>query len=127
MADLYLRHCGAISAQILVPRESDAVTAAFGGSPVSPLRAPRCCFYDGATTRILEVPQAESNRVNPRRLSELIHEGFDRKHVGVRTQRAQRRGSHRHLVYVVVDHALVWKVVYRNRVTVRRPRGERHV
>src|SRR5204863_125615 len=91
MADLYLGHCSAISAQVLVPRESDTVATAFGGFPAVPFGAPRSCFYDGATTRILKVPQAESNRVNPCSLSEFVHEGFDRKHVGVRTQRTQGR------------------------------------
>src|SRR6266480_4793166 len=87
MADLYLGHCSAISAQVLVPRESDTVATAFGGFPAVPFGAPRSCFYDGATTRILKVPQAESNRVNPCRLSEFVHARFDRNHVGVRTQR----------------------------------------
>src|SRR5439155_4252422 len=52
MADLYLGHCSAISAQVLVPRESDTVATAFGGFPAVPFGAPRSCFYDGATTRI---------------------------------------------------------------------------
>src|SRR5437764_976439 len=127
MADLYLGHCSAISAQVLVPRESDTVAAAFGGFPAVPFGAQRSCFYDGATTRILKVPQAESNRVNPCSLSEFVHEGFDRKHVGVRTQRTQRRGPHRHFAYVVVDDALARKIVYRNCVAVRCACGERHV
>ena len=127
MADLYLGYCSAISAQVLVPRESDTVAAAFGGFPAVPFSAPRSRFYDGAPTRIPKVSQAESNRVNPCSLSEFVHEGFDRKHVGVRAQRTQRRGPHRHLAYVVVDDALARKIVYRNCVAVGCARGERHV
>src|SRR5260370_36572716 len=106
MADLHLGHCSAISAEILVLRKSDTVTAAFGGFPAAPLGAPRRCVYDRTTAWILEMPLTERDRVHSCRLSELVHEGFDRKHVGVRTQRAQRRGPHGHLAYVVVDDAL---------------------
>src|SRR6266699_4642885 len=125
MADLYLGHCSAVSAEILVPRKSDTVTAAFAGFPAAPFGSPRRRLHHRPAPRILEMPQTEGDRIDLGRLSELVHEGFDRKHVGVRTQRAQRRGSHRHLAYVVVDDALLRKIVYRNRVTVRRPRGER--
>src|SRR5258708_10602503 len=127
MADLYLGHYSAVGAQILVFRESDAVTSPLSWLPAAPFGAPCRCVYDRTTARIFEMPPAEGDRVYSCCLSELVHEGFDRKHVGVRTQRAQCRGSHRHLAYVVVDDALVRKIVYRNRIAVRRPRGERHV
>src|SRR4029077_9767969 len=116
MADLYLGHCSAVGAQILVFRESDAVTSPVSGFPAAPFGAPCRCVYDRTTAGIFEMPLAEGDRVYSCRLSELVHERFDRKHVGIRTQGAQRRGSHRHLADVVVDDALVWKIVYRNRI-----------
>ena len=135
MIDLHLGDHRAVCAEVLVFCESDAVTAALTGGPVPPARAPRhrldyragTRVDDRPAPRIFEVAHAEGDHVDFGSLSELVHEGLDRKHVGVGAQRTQRRGAYWHLVHVVVDDALIRKIVYRNGVAVRRSRGERHV
>ena len=81
----------------------------------------------GARTRVLEVPQAELDRIGERGRRELVDERFEREHVGVAAERAQRRGAHRHFRQEVLEHLLVREIVERNRVALAAAGGQRRV
>src|SRR5262249_56805101 len=53
-----------------------------------------------------------------RRERELVEEGFDREHVRVGTEGAQRRHPQRHLLDEMIHHALAREIVERDGVAV---------
>ncbi len=72
----------------------------------------------GAGARVLHVGEPEGDRIGAGRRRQLVHEGFEREHVGVGAERAQRRDPDRHVLHEVVDHPLAREVVERDRVAV---------
>ena len=74
----------------------------------------------GALALVLDVREAERHRVDAGGGRELVHEGLDRKHVGIGAERAQRRGAHRIFHDQVVRGALAREIVERDGVAVAR-------
>ena len=72
----------------------------------------------GAGARVLHVGKAERDRIGTGRGRQLVEEGFEREHVGVGAERAQRRHPQRHVLHEVVHDPLVGEVVERDRVAV---------
>src|SRR2546427_401339 len=102
-------------------------TPTFGGRPARPIRALRRRLDHRPGALILQMSQTKLDWVEPSSICKLVHEGFDRKYVCVGTERAQRRGAHRHLAHVVVDDTLARKIVERYCIAVRGARRERHI
>ena len=83
--------------------------------------------------RVLQMCETEGDRIGARRSRQLIHEGFEREHVGIGAERAQRRDADRHVLDEMVDHPLVREIVERNGIAVaaagrlRRARRRSHL
>jgi hypothetical protein len=67
---------------------------------------------------IRKMLEAECHRVQARRLRQLVHERFDREHIGERAQRTQRRGPQRQAAHQVLDQVWVGEGVERLEVAV---------
>src|SRR5207253_6574671 len=88
-------HC-AVSADVLVLRKTDAMTAAFAPLPVIPPSASGGRLDNRARPRVAEPMQAIVDRVFTALRGQLVDERFDREDVRERSERAQRRGAQRH-------------------------------
>ena len=87
----------------------------------------------GPRARVFQMCKAESDRIGAGRGRELIHEGFEREHVGIGAERAQRRDPDRHVLDEMMDHPLAREIVERNGVAIaaagrlRRARRRSHL
>ena len=68
--------------------------------------------------RVLQMRETEGDRIGAGRSRQLVHEGFEREHVGIGAERAQRRDADRHVLDEMVDHPLAREIVERNGVAV---------
>src|SRR5262249_28874115 len=71
-----------------------------------------------ARPRVLHMSEAKRDRILTGRGSQLVHERFECKHIGVRAKRAQRRYSYRHRGDEMINDALIGEVIERQRVAV---------
>ena len=92
---LHLGDDGAIGAEVLVAREADAVAHALALAPRAPAGALGRGLQHGARARVLQVAQAERQRVLAALGRQLVHERLDGEHVGegARACAATRCGS----------------------------------
>ena len=100
-------------------RESPAAP----GSPLiaRPVEARRGQPNDFACPFILQMAQPELHRVRAGRPCQLAHEAFDREHIHVSAERAQRGNAQRHGRDEMMDYAGVRKLVERNGVPIAAP------
>jgi hypothetical protein len=75
--------------------------------------------------RVGEVAQPEGQGLLARGLGQLVHEGFDREHVGERAERAQRRGPKGQAAHQVLHQARTQEGVERLEIAVN-PDVARH-
>ena len=92
-----------VGGDVLVAREPDSHPAAELVGATAPARALRRGREHCARTVVIEVREAELERVASGCLAELVHERLDREHVGVRAERAQGRRAQRHRLDEVLD------------------------
>ena len=83
-----------------------------------PFRAPATARMTSLARSSREMTQPERDRILAALGGDLIEEGFDRKHVALRTQRSQRRGADRHRRQAMAFDRHDGKVIERNRVAV---------
>src|SRR6185369_1084725 len=89
---------GHVACEILVPGEAEATTvnsiALDVGLPASlPAGLHGSRFDHCPASRVLQMPQPELDRINPRRPSHLIQKGFKSKDVAISPESAQCRGA----------------------------------
>ncbi len=116
--DFHFHRDGAVRREVLVAREREAAPASALLLKTRPAEALGRRIHDVDRARILEVPQPEIDRIGLRRSRELVHEAFDREHVVIRAERAQRGHAQRHRGHEVVNDARVLEAVDRNRVAI---------
>src|SRR5262245_61662669 len=116
--DLSLAGDCRVRGEVLVARETEAAAAAGLPAVGLPAEALGGGAHHGLRAWILEVSEAEGDRIGARSRGELVHEAFDGEDVHVRAQRTKRGHAQRHFGDEVVHHAGVREPVERDRVAI---------
>src|SRR3546814_11999431 len=87
---------------VLLLGEPDAPSPAITTMPRRPAGPLRGRLDHRPGPRVLKMPQPELDGVRAGRLGKLVHEGLDRKDVGVGPQSPRRRTDPRHALYHVL-------------------------